>query len=813
MSDAIIILNLIDDLSEDWKSKLTSVGANIIGAEDSNEQKINYILCSANYDLEELNKYKVLEDHIKLIVLGKLESREDFLKYNGCLNVEDEWIKKGYATQIIRSILLQEGSIHISEMFSDKVGETQSIKIESRSDIGYYVDQIGNAAFKEDFDLVKVRTFAMFALSYLSYTEDSSITNFPFEVEMAKVGDDYCVQIICNSSSIYTEYLEQSFMNQGESPLKVLIHEMMRYSDFLNIQFVSDGNKFLLSALWEKDAVSLNTEYLSINNIKSFRYTDTGSENIADEFTLNKSTDKDNANKDLPEKIKSPTKEEEVFGGSTTGSFMDSLDDDYSQTVSGDESEKEDATVVSGSEDDEDGQTTVSGSEEDEEGATTVSGSEEDEEGATTVSGSTEDEFSEKLVSDNVEDPEHDSTIFDSDNDIEREIEGWNKAKVEAISEHKEDIEAADGQDEIDEIVKNAIFEKISIPPEELDELVKNIKDALEKGEVFRPKATSDDTDSSNEIERLVGEINKRNGIITNLKKIIDNLKAEVISGIQLEKFENNEVKEEDDQDIILQKYRSQLKALHKDLAKREAELEKLKMQEAEGEIKGSKESDEMDVSGGGKEHDTEEVIQLRERVKQLEGVHEVDITRAKNMNDNIEKYKKQLHVVDEFKKKASRKDAEINSLTLEVRDLKAKALGSGEAADVEEQSAPKANTENKTIQRLASQLNEAQIDLKEKTKKAKELEQKNKFLNGQLLTAAGGKDKGAGAKANQGKEKEQALKIKKQNARITQVEELARRFKTGFEAKKLELVKMATENRKLKREIAQLNSKDKKSA
>ncbi len=795
MSEAIIILNLIDDLTEGWRTTLESLECSVLGKDEVGDKSIHFILCSNSFELEKLSEYKIIEKKIKLIVLGEYKNKKLFLESNGCLNVESDWINKDYSKYYLKSILLREGSIHLADMFGELCTQVVSLKIEERKNIGYYVDQIGNTAFKESFDLIKIRTYAMFALSYLSYAEDSKISHFPLEIEMGKVGESYCIQIVCSSNCIYSEYLEQSFHSNGESPLKVLLIEMMKYSDFFNIGFVSDGQKLVLSALWEMGQGNLNLNAFSIYNISSFKFTEFERSTIADEFQLSTNSDLENTNKKLNEKI-IKMEESDEEGGNATGSYLDSLEDDTSDVLDPNFGE---VTYIGGVEENEKNQT--------------VKGTLEEKESARIISGdsSEDDTFFKKLVEENSENPEEDENLFTADEDIERELSNWKSIKQEVMTEAKEEIELAETQKDIDEIIKLAIIEKISIPPEELAELIENIKKAMTEGDIFKIE-----NESYSERERLKHEILGRNKVIERLHAVIDTLKSEVESGIQLEKFENNEIEENDSPEKVIEKYKNQIKALCKNVSFKEIELEKIKMKNTHE--KG--EDPEGAGRGKGIEHEGEEVIELREKVRKLEGAQEIDRTRLKTINGHVEEYKKKLLVIDSYKKGLSKAEMENSRLKSEVESLKLANTEKvkQEASDNDSSQNGATNSSGQeTIKRLASQLTTAQVDLKEKTKRVKELEQKNKFLNGQLLTAVSAKGKSGGqSSSGSGEEKALQQKVKQMSTRVSHVEGLARRFKEGFEKKKLEVLTVATENQKLKfrvRELEKTAMKRKRSA
>jgi len=733
MDGSLIILNLYDELTEEWRNVLASISRlSLITKEEYSEQNLSFVICGDNFDLDKLSEYHVLENQVKLIVIGFSLDRCQFLRFNGCLNVALDWIQKTYASFYLNSLLTASGSIHLSNIHGESFKEIVSLKVEERKDIGFYTDQIGNTAFKENFDLIKVRTYAMFALSYLSYTENSNITYFPLEVEMGKVGNSFCLQISCNSKAMYSEYLEQSFFIDGDSPLKLIFVEMLKYSDFLSIGFIRDGGKFVLTALWESSDGQLSLDSFSIFNISSFKNRD--NDNDTEEYPLNINADEENVEKDLHEKIISPLNQDVLEEGKN-GSYMDTLDD---MTFNKSKNESESSQIISGDFN--------------------------EEEDVFKIAGNKEGHFSHKLVSENKENPNLDSVLFSTSADIKREIEGWGKLKAGVILEHKKEIENADSLDDIDKIIKDAISEKISMPKADLLNIMDDIKAEIKDGKKSTlPERLSEES----EIEKLKNDLNKRNRIMVEMKSIIDKLKSEL--NVARSQGTSNYLNEENP--II------------------------------------AKESDE-----------TEEIIQLKNKVKQLELLHDIDKTRQSNMNENLENYKNELQIADDYKTALLKKDAEINILNLKNNELKkniSRLEKTSKMVNQDTASSPTgSNSNQKTIQRLASQLNEAQISLTATTKKFKELEQKNKFLNGQLLTAAGAKDKGSANKGSSAKEKELLLKVKKLNSRATHLEDLARRFKEGFEKKKLEGVKLASENRKLKFQIKEYEeSAAKKSA
>lgn len=263
------ILNLVTELSETLVSYFEKSGMTLIARDQvENYEELDYILVSNGEEAKQAAKdFMAEKNDIQVVCLGQVKEVKDFLLYNGRLIIEQEFVESQLGEFVLNKFFNKNYNIHLDESFSSLFQNPKEFKITNHLSTGVYIDEVSNSAFDNDFNIVALRSFMDHVIYYFTYLKQAGLAGVPYEVEYDNNENFFVVNIYCPVRNFVAEYMIDSFGPvNSKDPLQYLLGVAARSTDFLEVTYVENPGRLVLTAAWGKsEKKRLNG--LSFNNV------------------------------------------------------------------------------------------------------------------------------------------------------------------------------------------------------------------------------------------------------------------------------------------------------------------------------------------------------------------------------------------------------------------------------------------------------------------------------------------------------------------------------------------------------------------
>lgn len=268
------ILNLVGQLSDALVAYFEQVGANVLTRETCQDfSSLNYILVSSEEQASEVSiEFDAVKNNITLVCIGRIENTKKFLLNNGRSSIEDYSFSNSFSKIVLDKFFTKNFSIHLDESFQGKFRNIEDVKVTSIQNMGSDTDVITLDAFDKNYNIVTIRSFLDHVLYFFAYLKQAGLAGVPYEIEYAESEEGiYCVNLYLSVRNFVAEYIIDSFgLISGKDPSKYLMGIIEKSCDFLEVTFIEEPGKLVISGLWNKlEENQAKICGMSFNNVKT----------------------------------------------------------------------------------------------------------------------------------------------------------------------------------------------------------------------------------------------------------------------------------------------------------------------------------------------------------------------------------------------------------------------------------------------------------------------------------------------------------------------------------------------------------------
>ncbi len=250
------ILNLAQELTESLAKYFEKNSFELMTrGTASNYEQLDYIIVDTAEEARNASKdFNTDANEIVIVCLGKVKEMRDFLLNNGRLSIDPVFAESKLGEQILNKFFKKNYNIHLDESYSDLFSEPNEFKITNHLSSGIYIDELCVNAFENGFNIVSLRSFMDHAIYYFTYLKQAGLAGVPYEVEYANNDDFYVVNIYLPVRNFVAEYMIDSFGPvNAKDPLQYLLGIVARSTDFLEVTYVENPGRLVLTAAWGKN--------------------------------------------------------------------------------------------------------------------------------------------------------------------------------------------------------------------------------------------------------------------------------------------------------------------------------------------------------------------------------------------------------------------------------------------------------------------------------------------------------------------------------------------------------------------------------
>lgn len=263
------ILSLVGELTETLTNYFDKNDMLVISRADvSNYEELDYILVDTGEEAKQAAKdFSAEKNDIQVICLGQVKEVKDFLLYNGRLIIEQDFVESELGEYILNKFFNKNYNIHLDESFSSMFSNPKEFKITNHLAAGLHIDDVSNSAFQNGFNIVALRSFMDHVIYYFTYLKQAGLAGVPYEVEYDNNDNFFVVNIYCPVKNFVAEYMIDSFGSvNSKDPLQYLLGVVARSTDFLEITYVENPGRLVLTAAWGRNEKK-RLNGLSFNNV------------------------------------------------------------------------------------------------------------------------------------------------------------------------------------------------------------------------------------------------------------------------------------------------------------------------------------------------------------------------------------------------------------------------------------------------------------------------------------------------------------------------------------------------------------------
>ncbi len=253
---------------------LASNNISVISSNEIGTNQIDYILVG-EYDqsFSELDSlYNTVTKNVQIISISKSREIRDFILSNGKVQIHPYWLDNPLGGTIFKRIFDDEFSIHMDETFGQNLKNYKTQKISNHLRSGLYSDIITTEAFMNDYEAVGVRGFIHNIIYYYSYLKKFGSGVFPIEMQHGYSSAGFAVQFQATVNNFSSEYIFDCFgIGASREPVQYLLGFAHQICPFMDILYIENASKLVITGLWPKNSEIPNIEFnsLSINRVRS----------------------------------------------------------------------------------------------------------------------------------------------------------------------------------------------------------------------------------------------------------------------------------------------------------------------------------------------------------------------------------------------------------------------------------------------------------------------------------------------------------------------------------------------------------------
>lgn len=265
------ILNLVEEISDSLKGYFTKNSFELLSRDQvSNYEEIDYILVETAEEANIAAKdFSSIKNDIAIVCLGAIKETKNFLLNNGRLSIDEKLAETDLGEQILNKFFNKRYNIHLDESFSSLFTDPKEFKITNHLSAGLYVDEVCVDAFEKGFNIVALRSFMDHTIYYFTYLKQAGLAGVPYEVEYSNNENFFVINTYLSVRNFVAEYMIDSFGPvTAKDPLQYLLGVVARSTDFLEITYIENPGRLVLTAVWGKnDKKRING--LAFNNVNT----------------------------------------------------------------------------------------------------------------------------------------------------------------------------------------------------------------------------------------------------------------------------------------------------------------------------------------------------------------------------------------------------------------------------------------------------------------------------------------------------------------------------------------------------------------
>ncbi|MBD63803.1 MAG: hypothetical protein CME62_01235 [Halobacteriovoraceae bacterium] len=266
-----ILLNMFGELPDDFLSYLEQASIKLVTRDEvSAESEIDFILVdSVEAAQERGEEFKCNQRGIKIICLGKRSEIKSFLLSGGRFFINSDFAKSELGKFALTKFIEEKANIHLEESFSASFEDFKKFNIINHLATGHSLDRLSTEAFEQGFNPVNIRSYVDHTIFYLTYLKQSGKAGVPFEFEYAHNETHFVLNMFASVEGFSAEFIMDSFGEVNEDrPLQFLMGIAANSCDFLDITYVEDPGKIVLTAFFGKGE-DQRFKGLAFNNIQT----------------------------------------------------------------------------------------------------------------------------------------------------------------------------------------------------------------------------------------------------------------------------------------------------------------------------------------------------------------------------------------------------------------------------------------------------------------------------------------------------------------------------------------------------------------
>ena len=219
-------------------------------------------------------KFDSFLSSVPLVSTGDVANRCDFIASGGRMIVNEAIIGNTVCDSLLRRVNTGDSSLHLEDIFGDKLDYHKNVKISSILGVGHYSDIIAYDAHSAGFNSVSIRGFVTNITSYFAYLFRENMGSYPLDVEYGKNDDSFIVQFCVPVSRFISEYIYEAFSPDIDrhNPFKSLLGQALDFSDLTDICYSTSTGKLIIAGVWRSPKTDEKEKFpsLIISEIESF---------------------------------------------------------------------------------------------------------------------------------------------------------------------------------------------------------------------------------------------------------------------------------------------------------------------------------------------------------------------------------------------------------------------------------------------------------------------------------------------------------------------------------------------------------------
>lgn len=249
------ILNLCGELASELASYFDERGISVLSGNDSGE--ISHILVSDENEIAAIaEKYQTVSKDIRLISLSQIRDHEKFIAANGRLILEEEWMKGVLGSFILDKFFQEYSGISLKDNYP-AFQELGSFNVVNPFSTGDYLDRLVFEAFKAGVPALSLKTYFDHFLMFSTYLKAQGKIGYPLEVSYGVFDGIFGLQVHFFAEGLNEQDIQEALstevdLNSEKSALGIAV----RSAGFLDLTFMTEVQKLVVTGLWAKDASS-----------------------------------------------------------------------------------------------------------------------------------------------------------------------------------------------------------------------------------------------------------------------------------------------------------------------------------------------------------------------------------------------------------------------------------------------------------------------------------------------------------------------------------------------------------------------------